>query len=76
MANESSLSAGQALGRWILYVIIFIGGGGLAAGLSALGYEWIVQGEYAREIYAIIFGVSGYVAYRLAERVMTGPPSS
>lgn len=56
--------------RWVLYVIVFIGGGGLAAGFSALGYEWIVQDEYARELYAIIFGVTGYIAYRLTERVM------
>jgi len=58
--------------RWALYVVVFIGGGGVAAGLSALGYEWVVQDEYARELYAIIFGVTGYIAYRLTSRVVEG----
>lgn len=70
MPDTSSLSVGQALGRWVLFTLAFLAGGGVAAGLTALGYEWITGNEYARELYALVFGLSGYIAYRLAQRVM------
>lgn len=76
MPDRSPLSAGQAIGRWIVYTLLFMLAGGLAAGISALLYEWIVQEPYSAELYAVIFGVSGYIAYRLARGVMHAPPSS
>lgn len=74
MPDPSPLSTGQALGRWIVYTLLFMLAGGLAAGISALLYEWIVQDTYSAELYAVIFGVSGYIAYRLARRVRQIPP--
>lgn len=73
MPDLSSLSAGQAFGRWILFTLIVLASGGTAAGLTALGYEWISGNEYARELYALVFGLSGYIAYQLAQRVMENP---
>lgn len=68
--SDAPISAGRALLRWIIFTLIFLLAGGIAAGLTALGYEWIVRDEYAGELYAIIFTASGYIAYRLAERVV------
>lgn len=67
--SDAPLSAGHAVLRWIIFTLAFILAGGVAAGLTALGYEWIVQDEYSRELYAIIFTAGGYFAYRLTERV-------
>jgi hypothetical protein len=68
--SDAPISAGRALLRWFIFTLVFILAGGIAAGLTALGYEWVVQNEYAHELYAIIFTASGYIAYRLAERVV------
>lgn len=68
--SEQSLSASQALGRWILYVTIFLLSGGIAAGLSALAYQAIAQTQTPLGIYAVIFAASGVIAYRQAERVL------
>ncbi|MFB6279747.1 MAG: hypothetical protein ABEK75_09605 [Salinibacter sp.] len=68
--SEQSLSPGQALGRWILHVFVFLLSGGVAAGLSALAYQAIAQTQTPLGIYAVIFAASGGIAYRQAERVM------
>jgi hypothetical protein len=70
MSDSSSLSAGQALVRWVLQVVVFIVGGGTAAGLSALAYESITQAENPLGLYGIIFAAGGIIAYRLSEQVL------
>lgn len=70
MSDQSSLSVGQALGRWILHVVVFIVAGGIAAGLSALAYESIAQTENPVGLYGVIFAAAGLIAYRLTERVI------
>lgn len=68
--SEQSLSPGQALGRWILHVLIFILAGGVAAGLSALAYQSLAQTKTPLGIYAMIFAASGLIAYRQTERML------
>lgn len=68
--SDQSLSFGQALGRWILHVFIFLLSGGIAAGLSALAYQAIAQTETPLGIYAVIFAASGFIAYQQTERVL------
>lgn len=70
MPNNSSLSTGQALGRWVLQVFVFILAGGVAAGVSALAYESISQAQNPIGIYGVIFTAGGVIAYRLSERVL------
>jgi NhaP-type Na+/H+ and K+/H+ antiporter len=70
MPDSSSLSVGQALGRWILHMVVFMVSGGLAAGLSALAYEAIAQTQNPMGLYAVIFAAGGLIAYRLTERVL------
>ncbi len=69
MAGDAP-SIGQAIWHWIIYVIVFCVAGGLAAGVTALLYELVTQEPYARELYAVIFGVAGYIAYRRALTVI------
>lgn len=73
MPTQSSLSPGQALGRWLLYVLIFIIAGGVAAGISTLAYEAISQASNPVGLYAVIFAASGFIAYRQTERVLNTP---
>lgn len=47
----------------------------MAAGLTALGYELIIGDEYARALYALVFGLSGYIADTLARQVVTNAAS-
>ena len=68
--SSQSLSAGQAIGRWVLHVIIFLLSGGLAAGVSALAYQAIAQTKTPLGIYAVIFAASGFIAYQQTERVL------
>jgi hypothetical protein len=68
--SKQSLSAGQAFGRWVLHVIIFLLSGGLAAGVSALAYQAVAQTKTPLGIYAVIFAASGFIAYRQTERVL------
>jgi len=68
--QSSSLSAGQAFGRWVLHVVIFLLAGGMAAGLSALAYESIAQAQNPVGLYGVIFAAGGVIAYRLTERVL------
>ena len=68
--SDFSLSPGQAFGRWILHVLIFLGAGGVAAGLSALAYQAVSNAETPLGIYAVIFAASGLIAYRQTEHVL------
>ena len=68
--SDSSLSPSQAFGQWILHVLIFIGAGGAAAGLSTLAYQAVSNTETPLGIYAVIFAASGLIAYRQTERVL------
>jgi len=70
MSEQSPLTAGQAFGRWVLHVFIFLLAGGIAAGLSALAYEMISQAQNPVGLYGVIFAASGFIAYRLTERVL------
>lgn len=71
--SDDPLTAGQALGRWLVEVLIFIIAGGVAAGLSAMAYQSIAQTETPLGIYAVIFAASGLIAYRLSDRVFDPP---
>ncbi|WP_263784313.1 hypothetical protein [Salinibacter grassmerensis] len=68
--SDQSLTPGQALGRWILYVVVFLLSGGTAAGVSALAYQAIAQTQTPLGIYAVIFAASGFIAYRQTEQVL------
>ena len=68
--SDHSVSPGQAIVRWILHVFIFLGAGGVAAGLSALAYQAVAQTQTPLGIYAVIFAASGLIAYRQTERVL------
>jgi len=70
MSEQSPLSAGQAFGRWVLHVVVFVVAGGTAAGLSALGYEMVSQAQNPVGLYGVIFAAGGFIAYRLTERVL------
>jgi hypothetical protein len=70
MSDRSPLSIGQALGRWVLHVVIFLLAGGVAAGVSALAYESIAQAQNPVGLYGVIFAAGGFFAYRLTERVL------
>ncbi|HKL87948.1 MAG TPA: hypothetical protein VJ884_03010 [Salinibacter sp.] len=70
MSDQSPLSTGQALGRWLLHVVVFVLAGGIAAGVSALAYESISQAQNPVGLYGVIFAASGLIAYRLSERVL------
>lgn len=70
MSDPSPLSVGQALGRWLLHVVVFVLAGGVAAGASALTYESISQAENPVGLYGVIFAAGGFIAYRLSERVL------
>ncbi|MFB6247982.1 MAG: hypothetical protein ABEL97_05365 [Salinibacter sp.] len=70
MPDQSPLSVGQALGRWVLHMVLFILAGGTAAGLSALAYESVAQAQNPVGLYGVIFAVGGLIAYRLTERVL------
>lgn len=76
MSSPERLTLGQALLRWILYVFAFILFGGLAAGGSALFFEYIIGGEYIHQLYAVVFAVSGYIAYQLLRSVLHSQASS
>jgi hypothetical protein len=70
MSESNSLSVGQALGRWVLYVLVFLLAGGITAGVSALAYESIAGAQNPVGLYGVIFAAGGFIAYRLAERVL------
>ncbi len=63
------LSAGRAAVLWIAYAVVFAVAGGIGAGVPALLFEAVTGKPYDDVLYAITFGVTGFIAYRLAQRV-------
>lgn len=62
----------RALTLFVIYTVAFAVGGGLAAGLMALVFDAVSSGSYDPNVYAITFGVTGFIAYKLAQRVAEG----
>ncbi len=72
-ARPRPVSAGRALGLFVLYTVTFAVGGGLAAGIMAFVFDAVsTGGSYDPNVYAITFGVTGFIAYKLAQRVAEG----
>ena len=57
---------------FVVYTVAFALGGGLAAGIMAFVFEAVSAEGYDPTVYAITFGVTGFIAYRLAQRVAEG----
>lgn len=66
------VTASRALVLFVIYTVTFAIGGGLAAGIMAFVFEAINGSGYDDILYAITFGVTGFIAYRLAQRVAEG----
>lgn len=58
---------------WAGYFLLFLFFGGLGAGVSAEGFELVIGAEFSSTLYAVIFGVGGWMAVQL---VREGRPSS
>jgi hypothetical protein len=67
----------RALKLYGIYVLAFVIGGGFGAGIPAWLFEAVTRQSMEEgsnfTLYAIMFGVTGWIAYRLAQRVMEGP---
>lgn len=72
MSELPSLSPVRAAVLFIVYSVVFAIGGGLSAGIMAFVFEAVSSEGYDPNVYAITFGVTGYIAYRLARRVAEG----
>lgn len=72
MPDATPLTPVRAVTLFIVYSVVFAVGGGLAAGIMAFVFEAVSTGGYDPNVYAITFGVTGYIAYRLARRVAEG----
>ena len=66
------VTAGRAVGLFVLYTVAFALGGGLAAGIMAVVFDIVAKGSYDSNLYALTFGVTGFIAYKLAQRVAEG----
>ncbi len=66
------VTASRAVVLFVVYTVVFAVGGGLAAGIPALLFEAITGDPFDGVVYAIMFGVTGFIAYRLAQRVAEG----
>ena len=62
----------RALVLYVVYTVVFALGGGLAAGIMALVFDAASPEGTDPAVYAITFGVTGFIAYRLAQRVAEG----
>lgn len=62
----------RAVVLFVVYSVVFAVGGGLAAGIMAFVFGAVASDGYDPNVYAITFGVTGYIAYRLARRVAEG----
>ena len=71
-SDPQPLTPARALVLYVIYTVVFAVGGGLAAGIMALVFEAVSPGGYDDVLYAITFGVTGVIAYRLAQRVAEG----
>ncbi|WP_054685677.1 hypothetical protein [Rhodothermus marinus] len=59
---------GQLLRNWVIYTLIFLVFGGIGAGVTNLLFEWILGSPFDPVLYAVIFGGTGWIAYRQMER--------
>lgn len=66
------VTIGRAAVLFIVYTIAFAVGGGLGAGIPAFLYAAVTGEAFDGVVYAIMFGVTGYIAYGLARRVAEG----
>ena len=64
------LGASRAAVLWVVYAVVFAVAGGIGAGIPALLFELAVGEPYDDTLYAIMFGVTGFIGYRLVQRVM------
>ena len=71
-AAPRPVTAARAVVLFVVYSVVFAIGGGLAAGIMAFVFEAVSSEGYDNNVYAITFGVTGYIAYRLARRVAEG----
>ncbi|PAP76960.1 hypothetical protein [Rubrivirga marina] len=70
--NPRPITATRALVLFVVYTVVFALGGGLSAGIMALVFEALSPQGSDPTVYAITFGVTGFIAYRLAQRVAEG----
>ena len=63
------LSAARAFTLWVIYAIVFAVAGGIGAGLPAFLFQLVTGDPFDDMLYAIMFAVTGYIAYRLARHV-------
>ena len=70
--SRPPLGAARALVLFVVYTVVFALGGGLAAGIMAFVFDAVATEPYDPMLYAITFGVTGFIAYRLAQRVAEG----
>ena len=66
------VSAGKAAVLFVVYTVVFAVGGGVAAGIMAFVFEAVASEGYDSTVYGITFGVTGFIAYKLAQRVAEG----
>ena len=75
-SRRGPLSATRALVLYLVYVVAFILGGGIGAGVTGWVFNAVTGGDINTDqnfiLYAIMFGVTGWIAYKLAQRVMEG----
>lgn len=66
---DPRLSVARATTLWVIYAVVFAIAGGVGAGIPAFLYELVTGEPYDGMLYAIMFAVTGYIAYRLARHV-------
>lgn len=66
------VTAVRALVLFVVYTVVFAVGGGLAAGIMSFVWEATSREPTDAVVYAITFGVTGFIAYKLAQRVAEG----
>lgn len=66
---DPRLSVARAATLWLIYAVVFAVAGGLGAGIPAFLFELVTGNPYDNTLYAIMFAVTGYIAYRLARHV-------
>lgn len=67
---DRSYSFTRAIGLWALYTLILFLFGGIAAGLTWLAFLEILGHEISDVMYAVIFGVTGFLAFKLMRPVV------
>lgn len=61
----------QALRNWLRLTLVFLVFGGIGAGVTNLLFEWIVGRSFDPILYAVIFGVTGWIACRQLEALFS-----